>query len=76
VRPDKLQYNADWIPATVVYHRKSYLNCVVRKDGVGSKGKGRMSESETDTQYNTSDYDGMVNGNVNGCLKPRHFQAG
>jgi len=32
------------------YRHKSYLNCVARKDGVGSKGKWRIPEIEVDNR--------------------------
>ena len=59
-----------------VYRHKSYFNCDVRKDMVGSKRTWRIPESEMDTQKTgTSDYSGKVNGNVN-YRKPRKNETG
>jgi len=33
----------------IVYHHKSYFNCIIRKDVVESRGKRRIPESGVDT---------------------------
>jgi len=52
-----------------------YLNCVIRKDGVESKGKCEYLRVRWILEIGTSYYGGMVNGNVN-SRKPRNGKAG